>query len=77
MFRIFSQMFRIKKHTPLEKTIHYKKDWLQTVKLARALYSDTTQQDEFDSNPALREWIGLPKLEPKNRRRKKSRKRQI
>ena len=61
----FSQYFRIKEQTLLHKTLQYKKDWLQTVKLARALYEDATEEDEFDVNPALREWIGLPKLQSK------------
>ena len=58
----FSYMFRIKEDTLLNKSTQAKKDWLQTVKLARELYKDYTTQDEFDTNPALREWIGLPKL---------------
>ena len=58
----FSQFFRIKKDKLFKKSTEWKKDWLLTVKLGRSLYDDEkTQQDEFDTNPALREWIGLPK----------------
>lgn len=51
----------------MKKSIEGKKDWLTTVKLARRLYEDRNiKVDEFDTNEALREWIGLPKHKKQN-----------
>ena len=45
----------------LKKSIEGKKGWLANIKMARTLYSDRQQiQDEFNTNQALKEWIGLP-----------------
>ena len=56
----FSQFFRIKKDKLFKKSTEWKKDWLLTVKLGRKLYADKKNTlDDFDTNPALREWIGL------------------
>ena len=58
----FSHLFRIKINNLLKKSTQSKKDWLLTVKLGRNLHNDnTTTTDEFDSNHALRDWIGLAK----------------
>ena len=58
----FTHLFRIKKEKLMEKSIEGKKDWLAMVKMARELYEDRNINiDKFDSNQALREWIGLPK----------------
>ena len=58
----FSQFFRIKRAKLIKKSTEWKKDWLLTVKLGRSIYNDESQlKNEFDTNPALREWIGLPK----------------
>ena len=58
----FTHMFRCTKEEILNKSTEGKKDWLVTIKLARKLYDGKYQSDdEFETNPALREWIGLPK----------------
>ena len=61
----FSHFFRIKKAKLRKKSIEAKKDWLATVKTARALYKDTTEEDQFDTNNALREWIGMERTTQK------------
>ena len=56
----FSQFFCIKKDKLLKKSTDWKKDWLLTVKLGKKLYNDRKNTlDDFDTNLALREWIGL------------------
>jgi exonuclease III len=56
----FSNMFRINKNTLQNKSISFKKGWLATVKKGRILCNDVKQPlDEFDTNGALQEWIGL------------------
>ena len=58
----FSHLFRLKKEELMKKTVDGKKDWLAIVRLGRALYDDTLHiNDEFETNTALRDWIGLPK----------------
>ena len=57
----FTHFFRLKKDKLMKKSIDGKKDWLANVKMARELYSDRNKiVDEFNTNQALREWIGLP-----------------
>ena len=57
----FTHFFRMKKEKLLKKSIEGKKDWLATIKMARVLYNDSHRiEDEFDTNYALSEWIGLP-----------------
>ena len=63
----FSHFFRLKKDTLRKKTVEAKKDWLATVKMARELYKDITEEDQFDSNNALREWIGLDRAKKEKR----------
>ena len=72
----FSHLFRMKKETLQHKSIDSKKHWLSTVKLARDLHNDSTStEDIFDTNNALRFWIGLPKSKKKEQtNRNKSRK---
>ena len=66
----FSQLFRIKKKKLLKKSTKWKKDWLLTVKLGRLLYKDKSNiKDEFDTDPALRERIGLHNISLKGRER--------
>ena len=66
----FSQLFRIKRKKLLKKSTEWKKDWLLTVKLGRLLYKDKSNiEDVFDTNPALREWIGLHSISLKGRER--------
>ena len=58
----FSHLFRIKKEELTKKSIEGKKDWLATIKLGRKLHNDISDAlDIFDTNNALRFWIGLPK----------------
>ena len=64
-------MFRKKEDMLSRKSTQYKKDWLQTVRLARKLYSNNTTQDKFDTYPTLREWVGLPKLVNTKKKKKK------
>ena len=62
----FSHLFRTKLEDLLKKSIKCKKNWLQTVKLGRSLHKDIrAREDEFDTNNALRLWIGLPRQKPK------------
>ena len=57
----FSHLFRIKIADLQNKSIEGKKDWLATVKLGREMHEDTLiHEDIFDTNDALRFWIGLP-----------------
>ena len=57
-----SQFFQIKWEKLHKKSTEWKKDWLLNVKLGQSLYNDENAQlNKFDTNPALREWIGLPK----------------
>ena len=66
----FTHLFRIKKKKLLKKSTEWKKDWLLTVKLGRQLYNDELiNKDVFDTNPALREWIGLHSIPLKGRER--------
>ena len=59
----FSHLFRGTIDELMNKSTDGKKDWLATVKLARNLHNDTTyNEDEFETNQALRDWIGLPKI---------------
>ena len=59
----FSHLFRLKLDELMKKSTQSKKDWLLTVKSGRFLHNDNgSPEDEFDTNPALRDWIGLPKL---------------
>ena len=55
----FSPFFRIKKVKLMEKSVSARKDWLASIKMARKLYNDKTEDDEFDSNKTLQEWIGI------------------
>ena len=56
----FSHLFRLSEEELMKKSTEGKKDWLATVKLARDLYKDPNKQiDEFETNTALRNWIGL------------------
>ena len=58
----FTHFFRLKKEDLMKKSVEGKKDWLANVKMARSLYEDRHKVvDEFDTNEALRDWIGLPK----------------
>lgn len=60
----FTHFFRIKKEKLLKKSVEGKKDWLANIKMARVLYEDRSRKtDEFDTNQALRDWIGLPNKE--------------
>ena len=57
----FSHYFRIKQDKLMKKPVEGKKDWLANIKMARALHEDRCRRyDEFDTNKALRHWIGLP-----------------
>ena len=57
----FSHLFRLKLDKLMKKSIEGKKDWLVTVKMTRRLYEDRNiMEDEFETNEALQEWIGLP-----------------
>ena len=58
----------------MKKSTDGKKDWLYTVKMGRQIYSDEEEEkDEFDTNIALRKWIGLPvtNLTKTNKKKKK------
>ena len=57
----FSHLFRLKKVDLMKKSIDGKKDWLLVVKTGRDLHNDKGETDEFDTNDALRFWIGLPR----------------
>ena len=58
----FTHLFWLKKEELLAKSTQSKKDWLLTVKLGRELHKDgTAEEDKFDTNGELRNWIGLPK----------------
>ena len=57
----FSHLFRLKKEELMKKSLEGKKDWLMVVKIGRQIHSDNDQPDEFDTNEALRQWIGLSK----------------
>ena len=78
----FTNLFRLKKDELIKKSTQSKKDWLLTVKLGRKLHKDNrVAEDEFDTNEALRDWIGLPKLsnkknshQTKSKRKKKKKK---
>ena len=61
----FSFFFRIKKQKLMKKSLESKKDWLASVKMARVLYEDYTVEDEFDTNKALQNWIGMEIREEK------------
>ena len=68
----YAHLFRLKKRELEKKSTQCKKDWLLTVKLGRVLHKDqSATEDEFDSNKALRHWIGLPTLVEKRGRKKK------
>ena len=49
----------------MKKSLESKKDWLASVKMARVLYEDYTVEDEFDTNKALQNWIGMEIREEK------------
>lgn len=57
----FSAFFRMRKEKLMKKSLEGKKDWLANVKMAREVYGDKNiRYDEFDTDEALRLWIGLP-----------------
>ena len=56
----FTHLFRSSKETILNKSLEGRKDWLATVKLGRKMHNDKYyDNDEFDDNKALSDWIGL------------------
>ena len=55
----FSPFFRIKRDKLMKKLVTAKKDWLANIKMAQKLYNDTTEEDKFDTNKTLQDWIGI------------------
>ena len=60
----FTHLFRFEENKLMQKSLDGKKDWLTTVKLGRKLHNDKNYiEDEFDTNKALQDWVGLGKEE--------------
>ena len=59
----FSYLFKTPLPQLLQKSLECLKDWLAIIRSGRYLHNDSkTPQDAFNTDPALRHWIGLPPL---------------